>query len=226
MFCRICTPDNPYSEHTEEFYDYEYVVAPSNFSQCSCPHPLREDVEEVEAEYAKDFAQAISNLHDVSDIVKQLTDMDPDNETQVNALVEGIAFYDNSVTDQYGDVLMEGEVASDLRVLKISAQVDYVSDLEDYCKLLRGDVNNLVYCERRDERVHSPLRIMDMMRELTTNHPESLVLDCYKDFEEQGLDVSEYEDARALKVTVHYPLDEYTYTYLIDRAQRKAYLLG
>ena len=220
-----CNLHNPYSEFTGEFYNYEYVEAPSH-SQCSCPHPLREDIEEAKAEYAKYLAEAIANLHDVSEIIEALTNMDPDNGTQVNSFIEGIAFYDDSVTNEAGDVLMEGEVASDLRVLKISSHVHYVSDLEDYCRLLRGEFDNLVYCERRDERVYSPLRIMDMMRELTTNHPDSLVLDNYEDFEEYGLDVSEYEDARAHVVTIEYPDKEYTYTYLVDREERKVYLLG
>ena len=224
MSCNCNLNHNHHSEFTEEHYNYEYVDSEYVYNQeCSCDY---DDDEDRAESFAKDLAQAIADLHDVSDIIEALREMDPDNEKDVNTLIEGIAFYDDSVTGQYGDVLMEGEVASDLRVLKISSQVHYMSDLEDYCRLLRGDVNNLVYCVRRDKRVYSPLRIMDMMRELTKNDPESLVLDNYGDYEEYGLDVSEYEDARALKVTVEYPDDEYTYTYLIDREERKVYLLG
>ena len=223
MSCPNCTPNNPHNEFTEEHYDFAYVDSEYVYSpECSCDY----DNEDRAESYAKELAEAIADLHDISDIIEALREMDPDNEKDVNNLIEGIAFYDDSITDQYGDVLMEGEVASDLRVLKISSQVDYVSDLEDYCRLLRGDVNNLIYCDRRDKRVYSPLRIMDMMRELTTNHPDALVLANYEDFEEQGLDVSEYESARVHVVTIEYPDDEYTYTYLIDREERKVYLLG
>ncbi len=173
--CRNCNPNrNPHSEFTEEYYDHMYVDSEYVHNQeCSCDY----DDEDRAESYAKELAEVIAGLHDISDIIEALREMDPDNEKDVNNLIEGIAFYDTSVTDQYGDVLMEGEVPSDLRVLKISSQVDYVSDLEDYCRLLRGEFDNLVYCERREKRVYSPLRIIDMMQELTKNDPESLVLD-------------------------------------------------
>tara|TARA_Y100001973_G_scaffold106581_1_gene185479 strand:- start:1790 stop:2464 length:675 start_codon:yes stop_codon:yes gene_type:complete len=222
-----CAPKNPHSVFTEEHYDYFYVDSEYLDHQCSCYH---EDDEDYAESYAKDLAKAIADLHDVRDIIEALRGMDPDNETQVSNLIEGIAFYDVSVTDEYGCLLMEDEVPSDLRVLKIEPHAIYeVSSLEDLCKVLRGELDDLVYCDHRALRIHgkdSPLRLLSMMRALTENEPQSLILGNYEDYEEHGLDVGEYESARAHVVTIEYPDEEYTYTFLIDREERKVYLLG
>ena len=173
-------------------------------------------------------------LHDVSDIVASLTEMDPDNPSHVEEWLNGIAFYDETVLDPYGVVLEphDGEVPSTLRVLDIDpTDVTYVSDLEKLHRVLRGELGNLFYCDHHGEHgAESPLRVLELMRALTKNEPQNLVIDNHEDYVEarlydgQNINEDDYENARAHVTTIEYP-EGYKYSYLIDREERKVYLL-
>lgn len=230
MSCPNCKNYNPHNEYEEAYYDYEYVDSEYMEHQCSCYYEEGDDEFDALAE----LNEHIDALHDVSDIVAALTGMDPDDPTQVRKLVHGVAFRDTTVLNNYGDATEahEGEAPSELRVLAIDPEdVYYVSDLENMCKVLRGDLEDLFYCDFHGEHgAESPLKILKLMRALTKHDPESLIIDNFEQYKAarhyDGVDVDEdeYEDARSHVVTIEH--QEYTYTYLIDRKTQKVYLQG
>ena len=231
MSCPNCnTNHNPHSEFTEEHYDYEYVDADGAYTHSKC------DDEDEFIDAKSELKDSINMLHDVSDIVAALTEMGPDNPSQVNKLISGIAFYDETIIDLYGHVTEahHGEAPSTLRVLDIDpADVEYVSDLEKLLKVLRGELEDLFYCDQYGEHgAESPLRVLELMRALTKNEPENLVICEFDKFKEarlydgQNVNEDDYEEARAHVTTIEYPDHEYKYSFLIDRETRKVYLLA
>lgn len=165
--------------------------------------------------YRKEIEEEIKELHDVSGIVEELERMDPDDPSEVEKMIAGIIFQQEEE---------DAEGYDGIRLMSLKAQ-GYISDYIDLLRVLRGDFAELVFCERKHERVHGskdPDAVLKLMRLLVEGDMEAPCPMNYEAYTEYGVCMETYMEQRFHDAKIEY--DDYTYSFTIDRLNKKVYV--
>lgn len=169
--------------------------------------------------YKREIEEEIKELHDVRDIVEELEKMNPDDPNEVEKMIAGIIF-EQEENDEGDD---------GIRLMTISStqyhKLWYVSDYIDLLRVLRGDFSELVFSEKKHERVHGskdPDAVLKIMQCLVEGEVEAPCPMNYEAYTEYGVCMETYMEQRFHVTKIEY--DDYTYSFTIDRLERKVYI--